>query len=85
MRNHESGRQLQKDLLWSITHPPINDRRFWLAQSLLAAALLIHLGAGIARDLGRSPVPGFVLILFLFIPIVYADSVWCRFPATDHL
>ena len=76
MRNHESGRQLQKDLLWSITHPPINDRRFWLAQSLLAAALLIHLGAGIARDLGRSPVPGFVLILFLFIPIVYAGSIF---------
>lgn len=76
MINSESGHQTGKNLLTSLLHPPIKDRRFWTTQSLVVGALLVHFGAGLASSLGRIPIPGFVWIVFLFVPIVYAGSAF---------
>lgn len=76
MSNHERNRALRKDLFMDLMHPPFADRRFWLAQSLLAVAILVHLGADLAQDHGIIPTPGFVSILLLFVPIVYVGSTF---------
>ena len=76
MSNHERDRGVRKALSMDLMHLPLKDRRFWLAQSLLGAALLVHLGADLVQDQGIIPTPGFVSILLLFVPIVYAGSTF---------
>ena len=75
MRN-ERDQVVNSHLFMDLMHPPISDRRFWLAQALIAAALLVHLGADLARDHGITAAPGFVWILLLFVPVVYAGSTF---------
>ena len=65
MSNHERDRGVRKALSMDLMHLPLKDRRFWLAQSLLGAALLVHLGADLVQDQGIIPTPGFVTILAL--------------------
>ena len=76
MSNHERDRGVRKYLFIGLIHPRFADRRFWLAQALLAVALLVHLGADLAQDQGIILAPGFVWILLLFVPIVYAGSTF---------
>ena len=76
MRNYERDQVVNSHLLMDLMHPPLSDRRFWLAQALIAAALLVRLGADLARDHGITAASGFVWILLLFVPIVYAGSTF---------
>ncbi len=76
MTSHERDRGVRKDLFRGLMHLPLVDQRFWLAQALLGVALLVHLGADLAQDQGIIPTPGFVWILLLFVPIVYAGSTF---------
>lgn len=48
MTSHERDRRVRKDLFMDLIHPPFADQRFWLAQVLLAVAILVHLGADLA-------------------------------------
>jgi len=63
-----------KGLLLNLLHPPLESRRFWFLQAMVALIFSIHLALDIAQDRGLIPVPGFVWILLLFIPIVYAGT-----------
>lgn len=74
MSRHDGDCQRYKDLPTGLLHPPLKDRRFWWVQVLLASVLLVHLGFGITGDLGKISIPGFVSILFMFVPIIYAGS-----------
>ncbi|MHB8189367.1 MAG: sensor domain-containing protein [Ferrimicrobium sp.] len=67
-----SKRLFGNELFGNLMHPPWSDRRFWTAQMLVVTVGLIHLGADIAQDRGIIPVPGFVWILLLLVPVVYA-------------
>ncbi len=65
-----------KSLLINLAHPPLRNRRFWLLQAMVVVVFLIHLVLDIAQDRGMIPVPGFVWILLLFIPVVYAGTTF---------
>ena len=65
-----------KGLLANLAHPPLSDRRFWVAQAMLALVFLVHLGADFAFYRAMSPIPGFVWALLLFVPVVYAGSAF---------
>lgn len=55
-------------------YPPISDRRFWLTQILLAIAFILHLFGDHLQDSGMINTPGFIWILLLFVPLVYAGT-----------
>ncbi len=61
-------------LLGSAAHPPLRERRFWLAESMVLIAVVLY---SVGDDLyGRNvvAVPGFVWILLLLVPVVYAGT-----------
>lgn len=66
------GNQSSKEAAANLMHPPFSDRRFWIAQAMVAVVFLIHLGGDLAQDRTTFPVPGFAWILLLFVPVVYA-------------
>ncbi len=65
-----------KSLLANLAHPPFSDRRFWSAQAMVAAIFVVHLGGDLAREHAMTPIPGFVWILLLFVPIIYAGMAF---------
>ncbi|MHB1510117.1 MAG: sensor domain-containing protein [Acidimicrobiales bacterium] len=60
----------------NLLHLPLSDRRFQVNMAMVAAVLLVHLGADIAQDRGVFLVPGFVWTLLLLIPVVYGGTVF---------
>ena len=64
------SKNLGRDLLY----PPFSDRRFWLAQVIVAVVIVVHLGADFAQDHGLIPIPGFVWILLFFVPLVFTGN-----------
>jgi len=69
-------RRSRKDLAMSLAHPPLSDRRFWLAQISIAGVFCVYLVIDVAQDQGVVPVPGFVGILLLSIPVAYAGMTF---------
>ncbi len=69
-------RRSRRDLLANLAAPPAGDHRFWFAQGLVAIVLIVYLLADLAQDRGMIGVPGFVWLLALFLPVVYAGSVF---------
>ncbi|NNN19078.1 MAG: EAL domain-containing protein [Acidimicrobiaceae bacterium] len=65
-------RQFRKKLVVNMTRLPFSDRRFWIAQAMVAVVFLIHLGGDFAHGQTIIPVPGFVWVILLFVPVVYA-------------
>ncbi len=70
------GRESLKNQLLDMMRPPLSDRRFWMTQSLIAVALLVHLGSGLASSLGKIPVVSLVWLLFLLVPIFYSRNAF---------
>ncbi|MBU6516159.1 MAG: diguanylate cyclase, partial [Acidobacteria bacterium] len=63
-----------RHLLARVAHPPLRERRFWLAESMVLMAVVLY---SLGDDLyGRNviAVPGFVWILLLLVPVVYAGT-----------
>ena len=69
-------RRAYRDQLHGLLHPPISEGRFWLAQALIAVAVLVHIGADYTYHLGTLSEPGFLWIFLIFVPVVYAGSVY---------
>jgi len=65
-----------RDLLSNLAHPPFSDRRFWMTETAVVVVLLVHLGADLAQDGGVLPIPGFVWILPLLVPVVYGGTAF---------
>ncbi len=70
----KANRNRWAEMANNLAHPPFADRRFWLAQAMVAAILLARLGADLAHDAGFIPVPSFVWILLLLVPVVFAGA-----------
>ena len=66
----------RRDLVEELASPPVRNRRFWVAQGIVAAVLALHLAADVAHDHGATAVPGFVVLLLLFVPVVYAGTAF---------
>lgn len=75
MSDHENDR-IYSRLTTNLLHPPVGDRRFWNINIMVGLAFLIHFGADVVQDHGVIPIPGFVSILLLFIPLVYAGTTF---------
>lgn len=75
MSDHEDDR-IYKRLITNLLHPPVGDRRFWNINIMVGVASMIHFGADMLQDHGGISVPGFVSILLLFIPLVYAGTTF---------
>ncbi|MHB1509116.1 MAG: putative bifunctional diguanylate cyclase/phosphodiesterase [Acidimicrobiales bacterium] len=73
---HIAARRSAKDLPANLLHLPLSDRRFQVNMAMVAAVLLVHLGAGLAQDRGVLLVPGFVWTLLLLVPVVYGGTVF---------
>jgi diguanylate cyclase (GGDEF)-like protein/PAS domain S-box-containing protein len=69
-------RKSRKELVFNLTHPPYADRRFWWAQVMVVAVALVHFVGDLAQARGLISVPGFVWILLLFIPVIYAGTTF---------
>ena len=65
-----------KGFVANLLHPPLSDRRFWLAQAMVALVLVVHLGADVAQDNGVLPVPHFIWTLALLVPVIYAGTAF---------
>ena len=76
VRRIVAGRRTRLDLIANLARPPLGDRRFWLAQSLVVAVLAVHLFGDLLQDRGELGVPGFVWLLGLFLPVVYAGTAF---------
>ncbi len=63
-------------LLTNLAHPPLRDRRFWYAQGLVLAVIVLQALADLAQNAGLVPVPGFVWYLLIFLPVIYAGTVF---------
>lgn len=74
MSSFENRQPVSKSTGRDLLHPPFSDRRFWLAQAILAVAILGHLFADLSDETVLSPAPGFVWTLLLFVPLVYAGN-----------
>jgi len=70
------ARRPRRELLISLAHPPLSDRRFWLAQVFVGVVWLIHFIADQAQDRGIIHAPGFVWTLLLLFPIIYAGMIF---------
>jgi len=69
---HVTHQRSAKEVIVALAHPPWTNRQFWVAQVLVLIVGIIHLIGGLASSYGSSPIPGFVWILLLLIPVVYA-------------
>ncbi len=65
-----------REMVANLARPPLSDRRFWVAQTMVAAVFLVHLGADLAEDRAIIPIPDFIWILLLFVPVVYAGMTF---------
>ncbi len=72
----DAARKSRKDLVVNLAHPPFSDRRFWWAQVMVAVVVLIHFVATVVQDQAIIPLPDFVWILLLFIPVIYAGMIF---------
>lgn len=72
MTRHSSILVTPREVFDALAHPPWLNRQFWVAQALVLIACIIHLFGDISRSHGSSPIPDFVWILPLLIPVVYA-------------
>ena len=75
MPGHEDDR-IYNRLITNLLHPPVGDRRFWNINIIVGLTFMIHFGAEVFQDHGGIPIPGFVSILLLFIPLVYAGTTF---------
>ena len=75
MSGHEDD-GIYNRLITNLLHPPIGDRHFWNINMMVVLAFSIHFGADLYQDHGGIPIPGFVSILLLFIPLVYAGTTF---------
>ncbi|WP_276982120.1 EAL domain-containing protein [Ferrimicrobium acidiphilum] len=69
---HAAHQPSAKEVVVALAHPPWTNRQFWVAQVLVLIVGILHLIGDIANSHGSSPIPGFVWILPLLIPVVYA-------------
>ncbi len=67
-------RRSYRELLESLANPPVDDPRFWVVQGVVAVVLVLHLVADVAHARGAIGMPGFVVLLVLFVPVVYAGT-----------
>jgi diguanylate cyclase (GGDEF)-like protein/PAS domain S-box-containing protein len=58
----------------SLAHPPLREQRFWFAQSLVLIAVALYSLGDVLQRHGVIPLPGFVWILALLPPVVYAGT-----------
>ena len=65
-----------KGLLVNLRNPPLSDRRFWWAQLMVVVVFFVQVGADFAQDHAMIPIPDFVWILLVFIPVVYAGMTF---------
>ncbi|WP_276974049.1 hypothetical protein [Ferrimicrobium acidiphilum] len=72
---HAAHQPSAKEVVVALAHPPWTNRQFWVAQVLVLIVGILHLIGDIANSHGSSPIPGFVWILPLLIPVVYANTV----------
>ncbi len=78
MTNHHTlapGRSRRsRTLLAGIAHPPLRERRFWLAEFMVLVAVVLY---SLGDDLYEHhvvAVPGFVWVLLLLLPVIYAGT-----------
>ncbi|MGC8462077.1 MAG: EAL domain-containing protein [Acidimicrobiales bacterium] len=71
-----AGRRSRRDLLENLLSPPFRDRRFWIINIVALAIVLVHLVVDTAQDRGLISMPGFVVLLALFLPVVYAGTAY---------
>ena len=76
----EAGQAVVASSAWALVHslarPPFRDRRFWCTQALVGLVLVAQFAADRAQDAHLIPVPGFLWLLFLFLPVIYAGTVF---------
>ena len=63
-------------LLANVAHPPLRDRRFWYAQGLVLAVIVLQALADFAQNAQLIPVPGFIWYLLIFLPVIYAGTAF---------
>lgn len=65
-----------RHVVGSLAHPPLREERYWLAQAMVLIAVVLY---SLGDDLyGHDvvAVPGFVWILLLLLPVVYAGTAF---------
>ncbi len=63
-------------LVVNLTHPPLANRRFWTVQLMVLAIFAVHLATDARLVDAVVTVPDFTINLLLFVPIIYAGSVF---------
>ena len=71
-----TARRPRSPLVANLARPPFADHRFWAAEAMVVIAVLAHLAADVAQDGGVFPAPGFVWVLLLLVPVVYAGTAF---------
>ncbi len=72
----ESPLATLRALLANLARPPLRDRRFWYAQGLVLAVLVVQALFDLAPKAQLVPVPGFIWYLLIFLPVIYAGTAF---------
>ena len=65
-----------RSMLANLAHPPLRDRRFWYAQALVLAVIVLQALADLAQNARLIPVPGFIWFLLIFLPVIYSGTAF---------
>lgn len=66
----------RRDLVRSLAHPPVHNPTFWWTQVIVVGVVVLRLVADALQDHGVLGVPGFVWILGLIFPVVFAGTAF---------
>ncbi len=69
---HSTREPSPKDVLLELIHPPWSNRQFWATQGLVVIVCILYFLGEITTSYSKSPTAGFVWILLLLGPVVYA-------------
>ena len=72
----ETARVSVRDLLVNLTHLPLREARFWTVQLMVALIFTVHVVSDVKMMHHLVNVPDFTINLLLFVPIIYAGSVY---------
>ncbi|WP_276963267.1 EAL domain-containing protein [Ferrimicrobium acidiphilum] len=58
--------------IWAgLVRPAFSDSHFWIIQAMVVTTFFIDLGGDLAQNAHLTPLPGFVWIVLLFVPVAY--------------
>lgn len=72
----ETSRGPVRDLVVNLTNLPFREGRFWTVQLMVALIFAVHVVSDVKTMHHLVAVPDFTINLLLFIPIIYAGSVY---------